>query len=1289
MKTNFYKAISILLTLLMVFSVTMCAVSTASAATEVTYYVADEGSDSNSGTNKNEPFKTITKAINAAKASGLGEGDTVNLRLCGYAAVTWQNSPAYDFKLTITSDDPTLRSGVELVNGFKFMGDVSFDYVRMDGALTNIYYNNHNITIAHDCAFAINNHYLGSDNGTQATAPQTVVLGQSLVGKSVWVGDNGKAKTYKADVTLGINNATSTAKVMLGSANGVTTFEKNLNLNIMQSRTIDFEKAAGGIDLKGALQVVINSDTPVLNEEKSLLASINAPGGYYYITNATRVGDIIEFTETAGTYKVDTDRYAVKATDSEGKEHIAADGILVLPKSGEYVLTSVKEIENPVYYVSSTDGNSLNDGLSPEKPLCAINEAIHKAVEEGYWEGDTVTVKVLSSTVDWSNEFKINSTTEMVVDDYSYLLRVESNNKASLSTVNFIYRQVMTGDVEFEDIKLNLGSQSGSRLFYANNHNVTFGENVSMTVNTLAFGTFNGSGKFDGQSIDIKYPLNGSISLGNDGHHNGRSFAEDVFLTLDNPKIRTKMYITCYHGGVTTMQKNFNIQIKAAESAEIIKGATIQPDIVTRIAVKGAIQLIANDDVILTEESISVLKSCSDSGEVYYLSNASGIKDLLEFTETAGKYKLALDSERCVVYAVDEEGNVITSKDGYLVLPKSGDYIIDAKVTPVVKEYFVSSSGSDENDGLTAANPLLTVNGAIKKANAEGLTVIDTLFVKVVGTANVNWGEDYTCSAGTIRVESNDLNNLSTITTPANSISDKTLTGLVEFDNIKLQGIYSQYNPYRLLANGRSITYGENVKMVTDSVSIFPAHQHLTVDDKLTFTVKNAYKGNIYLTYGNNNGMTYKKDFTIIVDNANAAPKFKIRSAYDSASANKFEGNLNIGICDAASVTFEQKGTKANSHYDILGAVQVITPLDIAVDLTNLKTIGKDDTAPKGGVYHLINATGVSNVLSFTETAGKYAVDTDKFTVVATAEGKEPITALNGFLVLPSQGEYTLTLSHTHNFDDACDEKCNSCDFIRDNVHVYDNSCDGDCNICSDTRQVIHNYDNGCDKLCNVCYEYRETSHAFSNEVDRECDKCGAQRQVYGEVLFKENGRWYYYVNGYKSNATTLVKVKGKWFFVQDGEWISQTKLVKYEGKWFYIQGGKWNSTVTDLKKYNGKWFYIERGKWNNTINTLHKINGKWFLITKGKWEATTGIVKYKDKDFYVKGGKWNSSVNTLYKKGSKLYAIKSGKWYKGKAILSYGGKKYYCNKGYAQTSFSGKVTVNKKTYTIKKGIVK
>lgn len=443
MKNKLYKAVSILLTLLIIFSVTVCSFAYVGAANkEFIFYVSESGSDNNDGLSEAAALKTISAAINKAKTAGCGADDTVYAKICSFNGPQWGTQVDFDFNLVVTSTSDT-RYYLSLPNNFKFGGDVSFENVMLDSALTNVYFNNHNVKFDNKCIFTINNYYLGSNNSTTAKS-QTVVLGHVLVGKSIWVGDNNKAMTFNKDVNLSVNNAKSSAKIMLGSAAGLTTFESDLNFNIMQSEAIDFEAASGGIDLNGALQVIVNSDTKILKEEKDYLASIDAPDGYYYITNATRVGNIIDFTETAGIYKVDTERYKVKATDKDGNEYIAKEGELILPSAGEYVLTSIKEVENPVYYVSS-NGNSKNDGLTPETPLSAINEVIRAAVEAGYWEGDTVIVNVLSDSVDWSNEFKINSTTEMVVDKYDYLLCVQSADKSKISTVNFVYRQVMTG----------------------------------------------------------------------------------------------------------------------------------------------------------------------------------------------------------------------------------------------------------------------------------------------------------------------------------------------------------------------------------------------------------------------------------------------------------------------------------------------------------------------------------------------------------------------------------------------------------------------------------------------------------------------------------------------------------------------------------------------------------------------------------------------------------------------------------------------------------------------------
>lgn len=171
------------------------------------------------------------------------------------------------------------------------------------------------------------------------------------------------------------------------------------------------------------------------------------------------------------------------------------------------------------------------------------------------------------------------------------------------------------------------------------------------------------------------------------------------------------------------------------------------------------------------------------------------------------------------------------------------------------------------------------------------------------------------------------------------------------------------------------------------------------------------------------------------------------------------------------------------------------------------------------------------------------------------------------------------------------------------------------------------------------------------------------------ETLIKEDGVWYYYDNGAKTNRSTLVKYSGKWFYVSDGIWDKTVDdiIIGYKDKAFYIKNGTWSSDINTLKKQGGNWLHIKNGKWDGNSQDLVKYEGKWFFATKGKWDKT---------------------VDTLFKKNGKWFAIKSGKWYKDKAIIKYSGKKFYVNKGFVQFDYSGNVKVNGKTYKIKNGKV-
>ncbi len=328
-----------------------------------------------------------------------------------------------------------------------------------------------------------------------------------------------------------------------------------------------------------------------------------------------------------------------------------------------------------------------------------------------------------------------------------------------------------------------------------------------------------------------------------------------------------------------------------------------------------------------------------------------------------------------------------------------------------------------------------------------------------------------------------------------------------------------------------------------------------------------------------------------------------------------------------------------------------------------------------------------------------------------------------------------------HVYDDACDANCNVCDFQREvSPHVYDNDCDNACNNCGKKRQVSahkyfltyivdetnhwrecsickmkaneseHNFSSDCDNYCNICNFKREVfdhifdsicddecnacgnkrnvaGHQFINIIDKSCNVCGAEREVKGQHLIKENGATYYYVDGEKSNITSLVKINGKWHYIKNGKFAKDaTTLVKYNGKWYHVKNGL-KTTATTLVKYNDKWYYVEKGV-KTTKTTLVKYNGVWYYVKDGKKNTSTTLVKYNGVWYYVKSGK-KSTATTLCKYNGNYYYVKSGKKNTATTIVKYNGKKYYVKKGIAQTSFSGKVKVGGKTYTVKKGIVK
>ena len=114
---------------------------------------------------------------------------------------------------------------------------------------------------------------------------------------------------------------------------------------------------------------------------------------------------------------------------------------------------------------------------------------------------------------------------------------------------------------------------------------------------------------------------------------------------------------------------------------------------------------------------------------------------------------------------------------------------------------------------------------------------------------------------------------------------------------------------------------------------------------------------------------------------------------------------------------------------------------------------------------------------------------------------------------------YGATCEHTdeksgyaeHEYDNACDTKCNVCDAEREIEHAYDNACDTKCNVCDAEREIEHAYDNACDTKCNVCDAEREIEHDYKDTLTAgktyhwyECEVCGEKKDEAEHEFTKE-----------------------------------------------------------------------------------------------------------------------------------------------------------------------------------------
>ncbi len=677
MKFKGNKILSIFLSFTILVSICICAFTITAAGKEITYYVKATGSDSASGLSTSAPLQTVSKAIEKAVSGNFAADDTVYVNLMDYTSINWGTARNYDFKLVVRANDDSLRNTVTLSDGFTFGGDTAFENVIV-GNITNINYGDKSVSFDEDCTFVATNHFLGKStavaNETVTTA-QTVSLGNTVVSKNFRLsGKTVDNKTYKEDVSVVFSDEKSAPAIYLTAESGKTVFEKDLNVNIMDSKSVEILASGGTVSVGGAFQFIINSNTKISGESRNVLNSVSAAGGFYYITNASGVYDLINTTETAGRYDVNTDRYKVIATDTKGNQTVAENGILTLPAAGQYTITAVKFIETETYYVSP-EGSDENDGVSSSTPVATIAKAVELANTAGYLEGDLITVKVIRSD---STGVELG-----VLPRYYFDLVVESNSTSASLKSKII---VISGEniannkgaqTTYKNIEISNNSDQWRTLCLANS-NVKFDENTKFSFGfgtALVYGGKDNDGgattTIDGQSVEFDCTMPYAVCLAN-GSWSGRTYTEDLNLTVNNSSTNTFIHFNSYYSeaksGSTTYKKNVNLNFKSMKGVRLSQfdGATFE----------GAIQIInsaglgwdtAYDSSVTAAVDPTINEALANvDADKYLIKNDTGNADILTFTKTAGKY--AVDTDKYKLAATDTSGKTYLSANGYLVL---------------------------------------------------------------------------------------------------------------------------------------------------------------------------------------------------------------------------------------------------------------------------------------------------------------------------------------------------------------------------------------------------------------------------------------------------------------------------------------------------------------------------------------------------------------------------------------------------------------------------------------------
>ncbi len=753
-----------------------------------------------------------------------------------------------------------------------------------------------------------------------------------------------------------------------------------------------------------------------------------------------------KFTLAAGVYKVvegqnqETvlDTYYVKSPGSDNYNTPGSDGTEAKPFETVYDLVS---------YLNAKTTLGAGDTVN----VCILQRDDIK---------DYNKTTMLHNITAWTDSSASNLAP---LPEHKYTLVLKSpegqNNYLAFSyKINDNVDLMLSGPTVFDNVTLLNVNNSSGKSICLEGHDATFTENAKFEY---LKGAYNST--WDSKFTVLEMPIQMSRVHNNAKQHSGSTinlnaasaklylptsrnngqnctYTDDVKIIVDNPSAAIEFIwgnANATSTGTATFKGDLTFEIKAA--SKITNTAAKGP-----VVIEGALQTIMKSSVIVTGDIAELSNVTFDNNKYWYIKNSlkSGT---VSFTDTAGIF----ETTNPKAIAIDSSETVHNQSAGKFTLTAGTYNVADEQKEEVrLDTYYVKSPGSDnynttDSDG-TKDKPFETVYDLVAYLNENTTFAVgDTVNVCILQRDDITAHNASTMLHNMTSWTDSSASNLAPLPNHKYTLSIKSpegennylaysykiadnvdlmLSGPTVFDNVTIVNVRHDANKsicleghdatftenceFRYLANAYDKSWDGVFKFGVMPVQMSRIYNIAKVHSSSKITL-NSSSAKLYIPTSRSNDFagTFTGDTTIVVDNPLAVIEFVWGNAKKGGAAKcTFEGNILFDIKSANSIT----NTMASGPVVVKGAVQVLIDDD---SYCNNKVIDFDNvtlsqSSGKDNYWHLRNGTDVKDAITFTDTAGTFAVKNGMDVVAQASDGSE-ISPVNNKLTL-SQGEYVI-----------------------------------------------------------------------------------------------------------------------------------------------------------------------------------------------------------------------------------------------------------------------------------------